>query len=618
MPILPLLATAATWLGRIGVAAFAVNEVAKLTGLQKDTMQQSTNAAANEGVSETEQKKLVAATTYDQVEQSGQSPDDFWAGLTAEQRAELKFSPETLRADMQRTKFLGISAALMFGASLFAAGVAAVRGIPIGLQTLAKLAEARNAKASALTLLTIIEEGKIAGINKVWVPGLIASIAAAGGWITNSMVGNLNDATLWGRIFLGQAADDFEKAAKQRALSVGTGKTTGTGQLGGGFAATTTQTRTAKPKMFLGVVYAGRFADLPDFVRHVDDKIVSDEDLRADVQINLTRWLASIADRLNYEIQVKFEPFDENNVRKPGTWLTMSLYYSGKGGKRIFIDEILLGPFDPVVYYPTAQISEAIRDVASKALQPDMFAPTFSGDGRLEVITKEGERINIFPTQGTPSVASGAQNRVPSIPSISRMDSTLSLEQNIERGIIREGDFVPGFGVLTPLGTFDVKTWGTGSAPGVAAPSVAVVSPTDQQLQNRLSPTAFAVAYPTDGMFRAVGSMGDSVWRRVGNRIYQASMLIPELIGSLSAYQNAGAQMQAAVAALRTKYGIDWYTLPTINIGDLASDQTLERTGRAGPDGGFDPFVRGTTLQELVEVLGPQVNAGTRSTTLNG
>lgn len=618
MPILPLLATAATWLGRIGVAAFAVNEVAKLTGVQKDVMQQSTNEASNAGVSETEQKKLVAATTYDQVEQSGQNPDDFWSGLTPEQRAELKFSPETLRSDMQRTKFLGMSAALLFGASLFAAGVAAVRGVPIGLQTLAKLAEARSKGASALSLLTIIEEGKIAGINKVWVPGLIASIAAAGGWLSNSMVGNLNDATLWGRIFLGQAADDFEKAAKQRALTIGTGKATGTGQVGGGFAATATQTKTAKPKMFLGVVHAGRFADTPDFVRHVDDRITDDEDLRADVQINLTRWLASIADRLNYEVQVKFEPFDENNVRKPGTWLTMSLYYSGKGGKRIFIDEILLGPFDPVVYYPTSQISEAIRDVATKTLQPDMFAPTFSGDGRLEVITKEGERINIFPTQGTPSAAAAVQSRAPSVPPVSRMDSTLTLDQNIERGIIREGDFVPGFGVLTPLGTFDTRTWGAGTSPGISAPTVAVVPPTDQQLQNRLSPTSFTVAYPTDGMFRAVGSLGDSVWRRVGNRVYQASMLVPELIGTLSAYQNAGAQMQAATTALRTKYGIDWYALPTINIGDLASDQTLERTGRAGPDGGFDPFIRGATLQELVEVLGPQVNAGTRSTTLNG
>lgn len=535
--------------------------------------------------------KLFVTMLAMDAEKKGKQYKELYANYPAELKKKLYYTPEDLDLN-QNVTVAGIK--LQLGASA---------GYLLGL--------------AVSTIATIALRSKLPGWAR-FPPMLIAIYGVTGFMATFSqtvgtIVNNWNDVMHWGPMILQGQLQDLQKQNKTT-----TGTFTGTGQQGGGFAATATQTKTAKPKMFLGVVYAGRFADLPDFVRHVDDKIVSDEDLRVDVQINLTRWLASIADRLNYEIQVKFEPFDENNVRKPGTWLTMSLYYSGKGGKRIFIDEILLGPFDPVVYYPTAQISESIRDVASKALQPDMFAPTFSGDGRLEVITREGERINIFPTQGTPSVASVTQNRAPSVPPVSRMDAALTLDQNIERGIIREGDFVPGFGVLTPLGTFDTKTWGVGSAPGVAAPSVAVVSPTEQQLLNRSNPTAFTVAYPTDGMFRAVGSLGDSVWRRVGNRVYQASMLVPELIGSLSAYQSAGAQMQAATAALRTKYGIDWYALPTINIGDLASDQTLERTGRAGPDGGFDPFIRGATLQELVEVFGPQVNASTRSATLNG
>ncbi len=157
-----------------------------------------------------------------------------------------------------------------------------------------------------------------------------------------------------------------------------------------------TQSKTAKPKMFLGTIFGGRVADVPDFVRQVDDKITSESDLVADAQINMTRWLAALPDRLTYEIQIKNNPFDEHGVRKIGTWATLALYMSSLAGKRLFIDEVLLGPLDAVTYFPETSRIESIQFELPKSVVPIEIKPQLGADGKLMTVDEGGRPVSGF------------------------------------------------------------------------------------------------------------------------------------------------------------------------------------------------------------------------------
>lgn len=395
MPILPFITAAATWLGRIGLAAFGVNEIYKLSAGDKELLEKSAQEASAVGMTEDEHKKLIAATTYEQVEKAGKEPEDFWAGLTPEEQHLLKFSPTTLKNDMERTKFLGITSALLFAGSLVLGGAAAVRGIPILLKTLGKLADARAAGKTALELVTIIEEGKVLGLAKVWVPGFLAGIAGAGGWIVSGMTNNLNDATLWGRINLQQAEADFEKAQKLAS--------------GGGYAQTpktrVAEYKTAKPKLFTGILYNGQVGRFNQFVRSVDDEITGDEDLKADVETNLVRYISKIPDNLSYSIQIKNSPTDELGIPRSGTWCTLSIYLTNQFHKRVFIDEVLLGPVDPYIYYPESQKVEQLQYEIPKLVKFDNVHPIDTYRGQERIVSTTGDIITDVLRDGSRSLA---------------------------------------------------------------------------------------------------------------------------------------------------------------------------------------------------------------------
>ena len=410
--MIPLITLALTWLGRIGLAAFAVNEFRKLTKPQKDTIDQAKNQANAAGVSDDEIKQLAAATTYEQVEQSGKSPDDFWQGLSPAEQEALKFSPQSLRNSMQRTSFLGLAQTILWVSAGVAAGIAGFKGVPILLSTLAKLSTARKAGASALSLLTIIEEGKIAGIAKVWVPGLIAGIASAGGWLTGSMANNLNDALLWGRVFLDQAHSDVEKAEQRRKDAEA--------RAAGGLRPDEPKTRitmakTAKPQLFLGTIFTQRIGDPKVFERVLDDKITDANDLRADSQANLNLWLKSLPGRLQYRINIQNNPFDEFGVRLPGTWITMSISLMTLGGKIVFLDTIPLGPVEPQVYSPKTQEVQTIQVELPKLLTAEEISEVKFPATGLKLVDKTG---NIVPVEFTGAMPS-AMAETPTTPALS-------------------------------------------------------------------------------------------------------------------------------------------------------------------------------------------------------
>lgn len=416
----PLLAVALTWLGRIGLAAFAVNEIKKLTTPQKTTMDQGVAAAKDAGVTDDELKKLVAATTYDKVEESGQSPDAFWGSLDQKAKDELKFSPESLRESMGRTKFLGIAQTLTWVAAGVAAGYGGFKGIPILLSTLAKLRDARAAGASALTLMTIIEEGKIAGIAKVWIPGLIASLAAAGGWLTGGLTNNLNDALLWGRIFLDQAASDIDKASKAR----GTGGGSGGASAAEPIARTRiTISKTEEPKVAVGTLFQSIVKDTTAFKRVVDDQITSAEDLKNDVQLNLNKWLASLPGRLHYEIRIVLNPLDEDGNKKLGTWAVLLVGHRNSQGIFQHLQAVPLGPIEPTIYRPTTREIQTIQLDIPKLLTSEevinLNLPTYG----LRTVDRDG---NVAPISFGGSDGAGNAPTKPSAVSAIVENITLS------------------------------------------------------------------------------------------------------------------------------------------------------------------------------------------------
>lgn len=382
-----------TWLGRAGIAIWAVDTAFKLTQKDEAYVLQSTEEAKAAGVSEQDYAKLVAGTKYDQIEQEGGSPDDFWAGLPEGAKEKLQFSPESLRQDIGRTKFLGLTSALMFAAALTAGGVAAFRGIPITLKTLASLAAARKANATAATMANIFNEGRIAGLAKVWVPGFLAGIATAAGWLSASMVNNLNDATLWGRIFLGQAADDFEKQQdKLKQVEAG-------GSVGG---SAPLQAKTIikiveekKPEQFIGTLFSSKLGKLEDFNRHVDDEITSEADLIADVKINLNRWLASLPGRMGYSVVIRKDPVDSSGVKQSGNWVTLTTHFTRLSGPIQPIDTILLGPVSPVTRLKLSKVIKTIENTIPGILTGQEIRQVEIPNGSVDIFDTDGERVDL-------------------------------------------------------------------------------------------------------------------------------------------------------------------------------------------------------------------------------
>jgi hypothetical protein len=452
-------------------------------------MSNSVAAAEQAGMTETESKQIVAAGVYDKIENEGKSPDDFWAGLTQKEKDALEFSPESLRRSMDRTKFGGFASAFFFVVALAAAGLAAKRGIPIGVKTIAKIAEARKSGASALQLMTIFEEGKILAIGKVWLPGLASTIAGGMGWLTSSMVNNMNDADLWGRIFLGQAADDFEKAQKQGGTSFGGS--------GGGFTSADgprtiiRMVNESKPKQFLGTLFSLKLGKMEHFDRKLDDEITDKEDLEADVKLALARWLKTLPGRLGASISIRKDPVDEFGAKQSGIWATQTLFIQQLSGTILPIDTILLGPVDPVMELELLKSTKTFEVQMPDILSAEEVREIEIPDGNVDIFNKAGDRV--FPGGGTtpaPAPATTPPTTYPKVQGATLQPlPTETFAQYLQRG-------APG--TMRFGNEDDFKRYGGGTAI-VAAPATTPSAPSTSSSSSITAPTL------------RVGSTGDQV-----------------------------------------------------------------------------------------------------------
>lgn len=396
LPLLAIAGSALVWLGRAGMAAFAINEVKNLTTSQKSTIETASAQASAAGISETEQKKMVAATTFEQVEKEGKDVDEWWGKLTPQEQELLQFSPESLRSDMQRTTFLGIAQTLAWLAAGVAGGIAAFRGLPVTLRGLSKIASARSKGANAAELMTIIEETKMGVLAKAWVPGFTAGIAAAGGWLTGGLANNLNDATLWGRIFLDQAHQDVMKAAANAAKGESSGS--GSGVADSGTKTIIRMTEETKPKQFIGTLFSAKLGNVAHFERAVNDEINDMNELLDDAKTNLNRWLKSLPNRLGYSVKVVLNPVDEFGTQQSGIWAVLTLFITHISGKISPIDTILLGPVAPQTRFEIQKnqktIENEIKDSVSAMTVNEIQVPV----GSVDIFSATGERIGMTET----------------------------------------------------------------------------------------------------------------------------------------------------------------------------------------------------------------------------
>ncbi|MHB1316359.1 MAG: hypothetical protein ACYCZW_00700 [Minisyncoccota bacterium] len=106
----------------------------------------------------------------------------------------------------------------------------------------------------------------------------------------------------------------------------------------------------------------------------------------------------------------------------------------------------------------------------------------------------------------------------------------------------------------------------------------------------------------TPGLFRSVGDFGTTLFARIGNRVYATNLLVDELVPNRTTVGNAGKQAEIALATLQKKYQVDFNRLPAQNMGDMSQDSTIIKVGKAGPEGGPDPFVTSLSFTEFAQL----------------
>lgn len=351
--------------------------------------------------SEDEAKQHISAQIAKAATEKGGDPDEIFASYPPKLQELIVYKPSELKKNQDVTRIGLILAPLLFLGGAVGVAFAAFRGLSAAAPFIADaLALSRTGK-SALQVANLIALSKAAAFPKVVALGVVGTVATGLAWYTSTAVNNWNDVFHWGKFQEQQLKVELEKLQK----------TISGVAIGGGYApqpkTRVSSYTTAKPKLFIGPIFNGRVAAPDKFVRAVDDKITSDEDLKADVEINLVRYLAKLPNNLTYTIGLKNNAMDEYGVPQIGTWATLTIYLSNIHNKRIFIDEILLGPVDPVVYYPESQKVEQLQYEIPKLVKFDTLKPMQLPNGAEFSVDAQGNVVSGFFDDKPTAVSGG-------------------------------------------------------------------------------------------------------------------------------------------------------------------------------------------------------------------
>lgn len=145
--------------------------------------------------------------------------------------------------------------------------------------------------------------------------------------------------------------------------------------------------------------------------------------------------------------------------------------------------------------------------------------------------------------------------------------------------------------------------------------------PTAEQLNNRSNPTPVTISIPTEGLFRATNDFGSTLYRwNPDGTVSTVSLIDPNNGLYTAGTMGAGNQASQAIQNLQSKYGVDYNSLPSYNIGDLESSGAIK---------GFiyDPYadhpsnaqaLKQMNLNDFISSGTTTPTSGSTSKTLNG
>lgn len=326
-------------------------------------------------------------------------------------------------------------------------------------------------------------------------------------------------------------------------------------------------------RVFTGIVSQGVLGAGATFVPRPDDLIESVDELQSAAHNNLSAMLASIGASLSYEIKVQSSVTTKDGFTQRGTTQQVITGYNKNGTPKT-------------------------KTVTNKFAVLSVFILGEKGT-RTKLRT-----IVLGPTDAIRFQPSGAQ---------------LAEVESLVKGSVVTSDVSAIVSIATPQPLASaVQPDVTVLSQNSTAQNGAGATDIGQYDMARANPQAFTAYFPTDGIFRDSSDFGSQLFRRAGNRIYLVDLIsafVPET--ERSSLGNAGAMGAVAIQRLKDRYGIDYKALPTVLIPDLFYDKTLERSGRAGPDGGQDPIFFVSPNFTAFLALGPTASAGRSSVVLN-
>ena len=386
-------------------------------------------------------QKVVAGAIYKVTEEKGIDPNDLYANMPASLQDAIKLTPEALKQSQNLTIISVAGAALASLGTIIGGVIAKNPKVTLlgGAGLLAVITQLANnlndvfvhgenyKQSTALELFNIEQKGKDLGVtsfgdfNTNELDGLLAGYLRAGakGFIDIKTREQLPLTAAGIRSAVTTIISDFNASgvgptkdkvlATLRGWAIGPNSkllqtdstTSGAGAAGGttgGARTRQTVSSAATPKIFTGVVYAGTVTDRKDFIRQVDDAITDDADLSNDVITNLTGWILNLAGRINFDIVSALNPKDENGIPKQGPWLVLNIYLTNTVFKRLLVETILLGPYEPTKYMPNPRVTQQLQLDIPGLLKPEQIKPlSFPGGG-----------VMTFDDKGTPVFVLGS------------------------------------------------------------------------------------------------------------------------------------------------------------------------------------------------------------------
>ncbi len=354
-------------------------------------------------MSEKDAKLVLLESVKKNAEEDGTTLETVLAKYPAALREFMQYTPD----DLRRNQFITVAGTVLqiglFIASFFLGVLAVFRALRVVAPALPAIIKAIRTGAGLKAAADIAKVLPFAVGSEIAYLGVSMTASAALAWATGAAVNQWNDVFHWGpqqaETQALQLKSLLEREQKQATPSATFGESRPTN------VARVTESKTAKPKLFLGTVFGDKVTDTTTFVRHEDDEITSEEDLINDVQINMTRWLVSLPGKLSYEIQIKNGPFDKDGIKKQGTWATLALYITSRAGTRLFIDEILLGPLKPLQYFPeSARVKTISFDIPNLVSPANIIASRLTPETLMTVDAQGNVILDVVKGTGAAGV----------------------------------------------------------------------------------------------------------------------------------------------------------------------------------------------------------------------